>query len=125
MKIRWFVSSALGFAISAIGFAQAPAAPATTARWALAIHGGAGVIDKSMPDAKKAEYFASLERALDIGRRVLANGGAALDAVEAVVRDLEDDPKFNAGKGAVFTHEGKHELDAAIMNGGGKTTCSR
>src|SRR6185295_8328678 len=85
--------------------------------WSLAIHGGAGVIDKSMPEAKKKEYFAALERALNLGKGMLAKGASAVDAVEAVVRDLENDPKFNAGKGAVFTHDGEHEIDAAIMDG--------
>lgn len=85
--------------------------------WALAIHGGAGVISKSMPESTKSEYWKALEDALRLGRTVLAEGGTSLDAVERVVRFLEDDPKFNAGKGAVFTHDGTHELDAAIMDG--------
>lgn len=85
--------------------------------WSLAIHGGAGVIDKSMPEEKKKEYFAALERALNLGKGMLAKGASAVDTVEAVVRDLENDPKFNAGKGAVFTHDGEHEMDAAIMDG--------
>jgi len=85
--------------------------------YAIAIHGGAGVIPKSMPEEKRQEYVDSLERALRLGRDLLRGGGASLDAVEAVVRFLEDDPRFNAGKGAVFTHEGGHELDAAIMDG--------
>ena len=86
-------------------------------RWSLAIHGGAGVIDKSMPEEKKKEYFAALERALNLGKGMLAKGASAVDTVEAVVKDLENDPKFNAGKGAVFTHDGEHEMDAAIMDG--------
>jgi L-asparaginase / beta-aspartyl-peptidase len=86
-------------------------------RWAIAIHGGAGVIPKTMPEDQKREYFHSLEEALKLGQGVLAAGGTSLDAVEKVVRFLEDDPKFNAGKGAVYTHEGTHELDAAIMDG--------
>ncbi len=86
-------------------------------RWALAIHGGAGVIPKTLPEAEKQQYFKSLQAALALGRDVLAGGGTSLDAVEKVVRYLEDDPLFNAGKGAVYTHDGKHELDAAIMSG--------
>jgi beta-aspartyl-peptidase (threonine type) len=70
-----------------------------------------------MPEATKREYFQSLEEALRLGRTLLAEGGTSLDVVERVVRFLEDDPKFNAGKGAVFTHDGTHELDAAIMDG--------
>jgi beta-aspartyl-peptidase (threonine type) len=87
------------------------------ARWALAIHGGAGTIPKTIPESQKQGYLDSLNQALAIGRDVLAKGGTSLDAVERVVRFLEDDPLFNAGKGAVFTHEGTHELDAAIMDG--------
>lgn len=88
-----------------------------TAKWALAIHGGAGTIPKTLPEAEKQQYLQSLTRALGIGRDILSKGGTSLDAVEAVVRSLEDDPLFNAGKGAVYTHEGTHELDAAIMDG--------
>lgn len=85
--------------------------------WALAIHGGAGVIPKDMEEDRKQEYFDALEAALTLGRDALERGESALDTVEQVVRFLEDDPKFNAGKGAVYTHEGTHELDAAIMDG--------
>lgn len=85
--------------------------------YAIAIHGGAGVISKSLPEAEKQEYLRALSAALRLGQGVLAQGGTSLDAVEKVVRYLEDDPKFNAGKGAVYDHEGKHEMDAAIMNG--------
>lgn len=95
-----------------------PSSPTTPApRWALAIHGGAGVIDRDLPEAEKKAYYESLETALAAGKEVLEGGGSALDAVERVVVILEDDPKFNAGKGAVFTHEGTHELDAAVMVG--------
>ncbi len=87
-------------------------------KFALVIHGGAGTILKSnmTPEAEKA-YRAALQQSLQAGYTILKNGGNALDAVEAAVKVLEDDPLFNAGKGAVFTHEGKNELDAAIMNG--------
>jgi beta-aspartyl-peptidase (threonine type) len=85
---------------------------------ALAIHGGAGTIDreKMTPEAEK-QYRAGLENALKAGYDILQRGGSSLDAVEAAVRVLEDDPHFNAGKGAVFTSEGVNELDAAIMEG--------
>lgn len=86
-------------------------------KWAIAIHGGAGTIPKTLPENERDGYLASLRRALEIGRDALAAGGTSLDAVEKVVRFLEDDPLFNAGRGAVFTHEGTHELDAAIMDG--------
>ena len=85
---------------------------------ALAIHGGAGTILRSqMTPALEAEYRHGLETALKIGWGILENGGSSLDAVESTVCSLEDFPLFNAGRGAVFTHEGKVELDAAIMDG--------
>jgi beta-aspartyl-peptidase (threonine type) len=84
----------------------------------IAIHGGAGVINRASmtPDAERA-YRADLERALDAGYAVLDGGATSLDAVVAAVRILEDSPLFNAGKGAVFNHEGINELDASIMDG--------
>ncbi len=111
--------------VPSVAQAQAPEVPGAqvvltkgdVTSWSLAIHGGAGVIDKSMPEEKKKEYFAALERALSLGKGMLEKGASAVDTVEAVVRDLENDPKFNAGKGAVFTHDGEHEMDAAIMDG--------
>ena len=93
--------------------AAAPPPP----KWAIAIHGGAGTIPKDLPEAQKQQYLHSLGEALKIGQGVLEKGGTSLDAVEKVVRFLEDDPLFNAGKGAVYTHEKTHELDAAIMDG--------
>lgn len=85
--------------------------------WALAIHGGAGTIPKDMPAERVAGYRGGLERALHDGVSILKEGGRSLDAVEQVIRTLEDDPHFNAGKGAVFNHDGGHELDASIMDG--------
>lgn len=85
--------------------------------WAIAIHGGAGVLEKVAPPAERAEYANALAAALQVGRDELARGGAALDAVQKVVAALEEDPHFNAGKGAVFTYDGTHELDASIMDG--------
>ncbi|MQP65279.1 isoaspartyl peptidase/L-asparaginase [Niveispirillum sp. SYP-B3756] len=94
-----------------------PAAPKPG--WALAVHGGAGVMDRETMSAEtEATYRAALQAALNRGTAVLDKGGSALDAVEAVVRGLEDDPLFNAGRGAVFTADGRNELDAAIMDGG-------
>jgi beta-aspartyl-peptidase (threonine type) len=85
---------------------------------ALAIHGGAGTIDRGkMTPEREKEYRSGLERALRAGYEILLRGGSSLDAVEAAVRVLEDDPHFNAGKGAVFTSAGVNELDAAIMDG--------
>ncbi len=95
--------------------AQAPEAKSPQV---LVIHGGAGAIARARmtPDQEKA-YRQGLERALTAGYEVLEKGGSSLDAVETAVRVLEDDPLFNAGKGAVLTAEGKAELDAAIMDG--------
>lgn len=87
-------------------------------RFSLAIHGGAGTILRSTmtPDLQR-QYEAGLKAALDAGYSILSGGGTALDAVEAAVISLEDFPLFNAARGAVFNHEGGHELDASIMNG--------
>lgn len=86
--------------------------------YTLVIHGGAGTITRaSMKPETERAYIRSLQQALDIGRGLLEAGRPALDVVEQVVRFLEDDSLFNAGKGAVFTHAGEHELDAAIMDG--------
>lgn len=85
--------------------------------WALVIHGGAGTISKEKPDSVVKAYKNDLDEALSVGEKILKDGGSALDAVEHVINYLENNPKFNAGKGAVFTHDGGHELDAAIMTG--------
>src|SRR4051812_11542848 len=84
----------------------------------LGIHGGTGMDKKDMtPDMDKA-FRADLERALEAGYdKLQKSGGNSLDAVEAAIRVLEDSPLFNAGRGAVFTHEGRNELDASIMEG--------
>ncbi|HEY4650610.1 MAG TPA: isoaspartyl peptidase/L-asparaginase, partial [Pontibacter sp.] len=84
----------------------------------LVIHGGAGTITKAnMTPEKEKAYKEVLNQALKTGYAILEKGGSSLDAVEATVRVMEDSPLFNAGKGAVFTNEGKNELDAAIMDG--------
>ena len=86
--------------------------------FALALHGGAGTIARtSLTPALEASYRAALQAALAAGTALLAQGAPALDAVEAAVRSLEDCPLFNAGRGAVFTHDGHHEMDAALMDG--------
>lgn len=105
----------------AVGAHAQDAAP----RWSLAIHGGAGVIERAglTPD-QDAAYRASLQRALDAGSAVLAQGGQALDAVQAAIEVMEDDHLFNAGRGAVFTAAGRNELDAAVMNGSDLTAGS-
>jgi len=102
------------FASAAAAHAQSQDAP----RWSLAIHGGAGVIERaSLTPDQDAAYRAALQGALDAGAAVLEGGGSALDAVQAAIEVMEDDPLFNAGRGAVFTAEGRNELDAAVMNG--------
>ncbi|QBM77289.1 isoaspartyl peptidase/L-asparaginase [Sphingomonas sp. AAP5] len=86
--------------------------------WTLILHGGAGQMTRDTVSQAQAEGArAALGRALDAGAAVLAADGAALDAVEAAVRVLEDDPHFNSGRGAALTHAGVAELDAAIMDG--------
>ena len=86
--------------------------------WRLVIHGGAGVIERSRITPQEDEAIrAALARALDAGSAILAGSGTALDAVEAAVRVLEDDPHFNAGRGSVFTYDGQIEMDASIMDG--------
>ena len=88
------------------------------AHWAMAVHGGAGESEwEHMDAATAAAYHASLERALNAGVEKLRRGGRALDAVEAAINVLEDDPLFNAGRGAAFNSEGKNEMDASIMDG--------
>ncbi len=87
-------------------------------QWALALHGGAGKLARGdLTAAQDAAYRASLRVCAEAGRVILAGGGTALDAAQAAVCALEDDPLFNAGRGAVFTAEGKNELDASIMDG--------
>lgn len=93
---------------------QSPSRP----RYAIVIHGGAGTItkDKMTPDKEKA-YLDALNEALNIGEKILDSGGTAIEAVEATIRYMEDNPLFNAGKGAVFNDAGRVELDASIMEG--------
>lgn len=100
---------------------SAPQAAADSGSTAIVIHGGAGALapGRYTPD-EEAAFKAKLNEALDAGYAVLAEGGAALDAIEAAIVIMEDAPMFNAGKGAVFTREGKNELDASIMDGATK-----
>lgn len=87
-------------------------------KYVLVIHGGAGTITrKNMSEAKEVAYRAALQLALQTGYDALKAGKTSLDAVEATIHVLEDSPLFNAGKGAVFTHDGKNEMDAAVMDG--------
>lgn len=86
-------------------------------KYSLVIHGGAGTFNKSYPDSVKQLYINSLTTALKLGEKILASGGSAIDAVEAVIVHLEDDSLFNAGRGAVLNEFGNATLDASIMNG--------
>lgn len=86
-------------------------------KYTIVIHGGAGAFPKVVPDSIKQKYIDGLTEALNIGKNILQNGGSGLDAVEKVINYFENNILFNAGKGAVFTSEGKHELDASIMCG--------
>lgn len=87
-------------------------------KYVMVIHGGAGTLSrKNMSPEKEAAYRAALKLALQTGYMAIKSGKSSLDAVEATIHTLEDNPLFNAGKGAVFTHEGRNEMDAAVMDG--------
>jgi L-asparaginase / beta-aspartyl-peptidase len=106
-----------GLALAGL-FAPTPTIAADPQPIAIVIHGGAGVINRSeMTPSRELQYKASLEAARDAGYAVLERGGSALDAVTAAVHSMEDDPLFNAGKGAVLNHVGIAELDSSIMDG--------
>lgn len=111
MKPSFFclVTFYLNLTIGLFGQSSAPA---------LVIHGGAGTIERGMmSDSAEADIRAALQSALDHGYLTLEDGGSALEAVAAAIGVLEDDPHFNAGRGAVMTSEGRHELDASVMDG--------
>jgi len=96
--------------------ASATAQPAH--RWSIVVHGGAGVIERAnMSPELEAQYRAAMNRALQTGANILDHGGSSLDAVQAVISEMEDDPLFNAGRGAVFGADGLNHLDASIMDG--------
>ena len=117
--------SRLILAAAGLALLASPAAAQDAPRWSFAIHGGAGVIERaSLTPEQDAAYRAALHRALEAGSAVLAAGGSSLDAVQAAIELMEDDPLFNAGRGAVFTAAGRNELDAAVMNGSDLTAGS-
>lgn len=91
---------------------------AAAPRWSIVVHGGAGVIERKQlrPEQEKA-YRDAMTKITETGARMLAGGSPALDVIEATIGLMEDDPLFNAGRGSVFTAEGRNELDAAIMDG--------
>jgi len=118
MRQRIFLSLALLLACVLPAIVAPLHAQESARSWALAIHGGAGVIARGTLSAEnEIAYRAALLAALDAGSRLLREGRSSLDAVEAAIRVLEDDPLFNAGRGAVFTADGRNELDASIMDG--------
>ncbi len=104
-------------AVTACGGAPQAQEPAPRPTWAMAIHGGAGTIPRDIDPGVRDAYVAGMTKALHLGADKLAAGATAVDAVQAVIVELEDNPLFNAGRGAVFTSDGRHELDAAIMDG--------
>lgn len=108
----------LKYALLLLVLTVASDASAQTKKYILVVHGGAGTILKGQlsPEGEKA-YTEALTAALRSGYEILKNGGSSLQAVETAIRIMEDNPLFNAGKGAVFTHDGRNEMDAAIMNG--------
>lgn len=115
MKLQFTPVAALVVVLNLLPLSQAQAAPVP---FGIVIHGGAGTISRdSMTPVQQQAYETTLKHAVDSGYQVLASGGSSLDAVNAAVVILEDSPLFNAGKGAVYTFDGKHELDAAIMRG--------
>ena len=118
-KLRYLIITFLVFGILYLsGCAETSQSPdEASVEWSIALHGGAGTISKDLPDSIRQQYYDGLETAVRVGELVLRDGGSALDAVEQVVMNLENNPLFNAGKGAVFTSEGINELDAAIMDG--------
>lgn len=117
-KVFWSVlTGAMLMGISTTGVAAAQE-QTQQHKWAIVVHGGAGVIErKTMTPQMEAEYRAGLTKAINAGAAVLDRGGSAMDAIEATIRILEDDPNFNAGRGAVFAANGQNQLDAAIMDG--------
>ncbi|HEX6588898.1 MAG TPA: isoaspartyl peptidase/L-asparaginase [Longimicrobiales bacterium] len=125
MNVRFSLIAALVLLTPACG-ARAPEAATPVAdvaadahiQWGLVLHGGAGTIERgSMTPEREQEYRSAMEQALRAGHAQLERGGSALDAVVAAIRIMEDNPLFNAGRGAVFTAEGTNSLDASIMDG--------
>lgn len=117
MNINKFLPIIILFFVCFITFQLTLSAQKNEGKYVIVLHGGAGGFPKDASDSLKNAYLNSLSEALSIGKNILEKGGSSLDAVEKVINYLEDNPLFNAGKGGVFTSEGKHELDASIMFG--------
>lgn len=117
-KVLIFVVSALLIVLTSCTREVKSNGSVKVADFGLVIHGGAGnIVKEKISPEKIAEYESKLEEALNTGYEILKSGGSSLDAVQATVNILEDSPLFNAGKGAVFSAEGRNELDASIMDG--------
>jgi beta-aspartyl-peptidase (threonine type) len=115
---RLIVLSILATTASLGVVSSAAHAQEARAEWAIAVHGGAGTArPEDVGSDRERQFREKLTEALSAGGDILAAGGSALDAVEAAIRIMEDSPLFNAGKGAVFNHDGRNELDASIMDG--------
>ncbi|MEM1052716.1 MAG: isoaspartyl peptidase/L-asparaginase [Pseudomonadota bacterium] len=118
MKKTVFALVAAGLVLLTPSTALADAHSQDKPKWSIAIHGGAGtILPENITPEQRAAYEAALQEALDAGTEVLKNGGSAMDAVKAAIIPMEDNPLFNAGRGAVYTWEGENELDASIMDG--------
>ena len=116
--MRILLGLAAALMIVACGSETADTPQAEAPEWRIVIHGGAGVIlRQNLTPAQEEDYLAALETSLDAGAKILKSGGSAVDAVQAAVIVMEDDPLFNAGRGAVMTATRIHELDASIMDG--------
>ena len=110
LKISLLATAALSLFVSPLSYAKQD--------FAIAIHGGAGtILKKNMTPAKQKKYEAALLEAVNTGYQLLEQGKTSQEAVIAAIQILEESPLFNAGKGAVYTFEGHHELDASIMDG--------
>src|SRR5437868_11919409 len=119
VKLTCLAIRCLAFALCGmVAHAQEISPRMSKQKFQLVVHGGAGTIERSkMTPEREQEYRAGIENALRAGREILKSNGSSLDAVEAAVRVLEDDPHFNAGIGSYFTSAGTNEMDAAIMDG--------
>jgi beta-aspartyl-peptidase (threonine type) len=119
IRVGLFAIGVLSFSVTT--FSQASVSGVSGSgqhKWAIVLHGGAGVIERSsMTPEAQAGYRAGLSEALNAAAAVLDKGGSSLDAIEAAIKLLEDNPMFNAGRGAVFAADGTNQLDAAIMDG--------
>lgn len=117
MRKLLFVAAGILFLVACTEPQNKPESPQTN-DFAIIIHGGAGtILKKNMTPEKEKAYKAKLSEAIKVGHEILKNGGTSLEAVEKTIHVMENSPLFNAGKGAVFTHEGANELDASIMDG--------